>query len=130
MKNNKELFKKFLTDFAQELATEDLEENRTPISNLDEFLEEISSIYKEELQQALEYYEERYKTEKYIACGLSAYEKIKIKDLQEYIANAESLEEAIGEYLTEESGYCHNGFDFEIDGDVVKVSNIDWDLEE
>lgn len=126
----RELFKEFLIVFTRELAAEDVEEQRDALSDAHEFADELKSCFWNELILAFEYYEERYKTEKCIAYHLCSYCEISLKELQDHIKEYESIEEAVSEFLSDKYGYCANGFDFEIDGNVVKVSNIDWDLEE
>lgn len=48
---------------------------------------------------------------------------------------AEELEEMISEYLSDEYGYCHNGFNYEIINEhdeefEIRIFNIKWDTTE
>ena len=38
--------------------------------------------------------------------------------------------EAINDYLSDEWGYCHHYYDYEVSGPNVYISNIEWDMEE
>lgn len=42
----------------------------------------------------------------------------------------DELNDAIGDYLSDEYGYCHNGFQFDVEGDKIYVYGIEWDLSE
>lgn len=44
--------------------------------------------------------------------------------------NIDELNDSIGDYLSDEYGYCHNGFQFDVEGDKIYVYDIDWDLSE
>lgn len=42
----------------------------------------------------------------------------------------EALDEFLGDYLSDEYGYCHFGFDYDIDfkNDIIICKNIEWDI--
>ena len=42
----------------------------------------------------------------------------------------DELNDAIGDYLSDEYGYCHKGFQFDVEGEKIYVYDIDWDLSE
>ena len=44
----------------------------------------------------------------------------------------EELSDRIGDYLTDEYGYCNNGFEVQIDyhNQCIYVKDIDWDTDE
>lgn len=37
------------------------------------------------------------------------------------------LDDAISDWLSDEYGFCHFGFDYEVEGDKIRVYNIAWD---
>ena len=39
-------------------------------------------------------------------------------------------EEAISDYLSNKYGFCHYGFTYEEEGEVITITNIEWDEEE
>lgn len=39
----------------------------------------------------------------------------------------DEVEEAIGDYISELTGFCHKGFVYEIKGNDILVSKIKWD---
>ena len=55
-------------------------------------------------------------------------------DTDDIADDEEELEEVISDYLSDEYGFCHNGFNFEVvrneNGEPSEfvVTNIDWDL--
>lgn len=42
----------------------------------------------------------------------------------------EEIEESISDYITEDTGYCHNGFQYTLTDDHYYVYNINWDTTE
>ena len=42
----------------------------------------------------------------------------------------DELNDDIGDYLSDEYGYCHKGFQFDVEGEKIYVYDIDWDLSE
>ena len=39
-------------------------------------------------------------------------------------------EEAVSDYLSNEYGFCHNGFKCEETNGVIHITNIEWDTED
>ena len=56
---------------------------------------------------------------------ISASEDLNMDENEEY--EEEEISDMISDYLTDTYDYCHNGFEWEKDGDKIMVSNIDWD---
>lgn len=44
--------------------------------------------------------------------------------------DADELDEIISDYLSDNYGYCHNGFQFDVDGDTIYIYDIKWDMTE
>ena len=122
----KELFEDFLIVFARELAVEDVENQRNALSNPHEFVDELKSCFWNELTKAFNDYEELYKDEMYYRYDLQESLIINIAILQDHIEEYVSIEEAISEYLTDTYDFCVNGFEYVVENNIVKVSNIDW----
>lgn len=42
----------------------------------------------------------------------------------------EALDDFLGDYLSDKYGYCHFGFDYDIDfkNDIIICKNIEWDI--
>ena len=49
--------------------------------------------------------------------------------LDEY-SDKDEIEDAINDYLSDEYGFCVNSWEYEIESDVIFISNIDWDTDE
>lgn len=48
--------------------------------------------------------------------------------LADAIEDVDYLEETMNNYLSDTYGWCMNGYNYEIDGDIIHITNIDWDL--
>lgn len=48
----------------------------------------------------------------------------------DYNADDEEEEEAIGDWLSDKYGFCHYGFNFEIKDGNINITNIEWDTSE
>ena len=51
------------------------------------------------------------------------------------VKDDEELGDVLADAISDEYGFCHYGFEYELlkennDTKLVKVSNVDWDLEE
>lgn len=53
--------------------------------------------------------------------------EVAIKDLD--INTEEEIEEALSDYLSNEYGYCHLGYEYDFKGEVIHVYNIKWDID-
>ena len=53
--------------------------------------------------------------------------EVAIKDLD--INTEEDIEEALSDYLSNEYGYCHLGYEYDFKGEVIHVYNIKWDID-
>ena len=48
--------------------------------------------------------------------------------LADEIEDTDYVEECINDYLSDEYGWCVNTYEYEIVGNKIKITNIDWDL--
>lgn len=48
--------------------------------------------------------------------------------LADSLEDTDYVEEVIDDYLGDEYGYCVEGYQWEVDGDKIKITNIEWDL--
>lgn len=48
--------------------------------------------------------------------------------LADAIENKDYVEEYINNYLSDSYGYCNSGYNYNIDGDCIHVTNIEWDV--
>lgn len=129
MEKLSELFKDFLMKYASQLAVEDIENQRNVISDLEEFIEELTTVdFKEELEEAFNYYQEQYISEAYYKYGLEKNITIDVKTLKYYLGEYDDLEEAISEYLTNTYDFCAYGFNFSQNEDTIEITNIQWDI--
>ena len=48
--------------------------------------------------------------------------------LADALEDTDYIEEVIDDYLGDEYGYCVEGYRWEVDGDKIKITNIEWDL--
>lgn len=48
--------------------------------------------------------------------------------LADAIEDKEYVEEEINNYLSDNYGWCVNSYDWKVDGEQIKITNIDWDL--
>ena len=57
---------------------------------------------------------------------------IKLDDVEyQEMVDSEDEEEYISNYITNEYGYCHNGFKYEfIDDDIIQVYDVQWDVDD
>lgn len=124
----KELFEEFLSVYIRELAVEDVENQRNVLSDPHEFVDDLKSCFWEELREAFNNYEELYKEEMYYRYDLQESLIINIAILEDYLEQFDNMEEAISEYLTDTYDFCVNSFEYVVENNIVKVSNIDWDL--
>ena len=124
------MIKELLRKYVAELVEIDNEEGRTPISDVYEFIEEFENDFWDELNEAFEDYESLSD----LAKDLPTYVEIPLFEINEYLdlKISDCFEEAIQDYLMDKYSYGvnYNGFSFEIDNDIVKVSNIEWNTEE
>ena len=42
----------------------------------------------------------------------------------------DELDELIGDWLSDEYGFCHYGFEYDVEGDHINIYNIEWDTSE
>lgn len=124
------MIKELLRTYVAELVKIDSEEGRTPISDVYEFVEEFENDFWDELTEAFENYE----LLSDLAKDLPTYVEIPLFEINDYLnlKISDCFEEAIQDYLMDKYSYGvnYNGFSFEIDNDIVKVSNIEWNTEE
>lgn len=125
----KEKIKELLRTYVANLVDTDVAEDRTPISDVREFTEEFVSDFWNEITEAFENYESLIDTAK----NLPILVEIPLFEINEYLdlKISDSFEEAIQDCLMDKYGCAVNGgFSFEINNDVVKVSGIEWNMEE
>ena len=48
--------------------------------------------------------------------------------LADSLEDTDYVEEEINDYLSDEYGWCVNSYNWEVDGDKIKITDIDWDL--
>lgn len=126
----KEKIRELLRTYVANLVDTDVAEDRTPISDAREFAEEFVSDFWNELTEAFENYEALIDTAK----NLPILVEIPLFEINDYLdlKISDSFEEAIQDYLMDKYSCAvnYNGFSFEIDNDIVKVSDIEWNTEE
>lgn len=51
-------------------------------------------------------------------------------DAEWYNLEEQEQDEAVSDYLSDEYGFCHRGFEYEEIGEQIHITNIEWDEEE
>ena len=118
--------REFLRTYVAELVKTDIEEGRTPISDVHEFAKEFESDFWNEILEAFENYEQLYNISKDLPTDVEA----PLNEINDYLDLniSNSFEEAISDYLSDKYKCSPCGFNFEIIEDVVIVGEIDWDI--
>ena len=44
--------------------------------------------------------------------------------------DGDEISEILSDWLSNEFGFCHKGFEFEVEGNHINILNIIWDIEE
>lgn len=69
--------------------------------------------------------------EDYEEYGLPTSFSVLLSDAEKAeMAYSEDEEEFVSDYITNKYGFCHNGFNYDIVGDELIVSDVQWDIDE
>ena len=69
--------------------------------------------------------------EDYEEYGLPTNFSVLLSDAEKSeMADSEDEEEFVSDYITDKYGFCHKGFTYEIVGDELIVSDVQWDIDE
>lgn len=69
--------------------------------------------------------------EDYEEYGLPTSFSVLLSDAEKAeMVDSEDEEEFVSDYITNKYGFCHNGFTYEIVGDELIVSNVQWDVDD